>query len=109
MDGCPHCGSERLKSAPLPLVSTFVRLASHKRRYRCSACAWTGWRHRLQRQSGPGLADQMLDAHEPRTNEVWYFVVVTVTFVVFLGVVMKQCADEAPPPPSDVAFAKPSA
>ncbi|HEV3142124.1 MAG TPA: hypothetical protein VGY57_16475, partial [Vicinamibacterales bacterium] len=40
---------------------------------------------------------------EVRSNEVWYFVIVTVSFVLFLGIVMKQCADEAPPPPSDVS------
>jgi hypothetical protein len=79
-------------------------MASHKRRYRCSECRWTGWRHRLHRTHGPALADQIFNAHEVRSNEVWYFVVVTVAFVLFLGIVMKQCADEAPPPPADISW-----
>ena len=103
MDGCPKCGSQRLKSAPLPLVSTLARVASVKRRYRCSDCEWTGWRHRLQRMGGASRADQIFDGHEVQHREVWYFVFVTVAFVLFLGIVMKQCADEAPPPPSDVS------
>ena len=103
MDGCPECGSQRLKSAPLPLVSTLARVASVKRRYRCSDCEWTGWRHRLQRMGGASRADEIFNGHEVQHREVWYFVFVTVAFVLFLGVVMKQCADEAPPPPSDVS------
>jgi len=80
-----------------------LRVVSNKRRYRCSDCQWTGWRNPLMRQSGADLADQMLDAHEVRRKEVWYFVVVAVVFVLFLGTVLKQCADEAPIPPDDIA------
>ena len=77
-------------------------MASRKRRYRCSDCDWAGWRHRLQRQDGSPSSEQPFDARALRTREVWYFVVVTVAFVLFLGTVMKQCADEAPIPPDDV-------
>ena len=108
MDGCPECGSQRLKSAPLALVSTLARVASVKRRYRCSDCQWTGWRHRLQRMGGASRSDQVFDGHEIQRREVWYFVVVTVAFVLFLGVIMKQCADEAPVPPENVSRLKPS-
>ncbi|HMD34296.1 MAG TPA: hypothetical protein VKH42_04980 [Vicinamibacterales bacterium] len=110
MDGCPDCGSQRLKSAPLPLVGPLLRLVSSKRRYCCGDCRWIGWRHRLARLGGPGLADQVFDAHKVRAREMWYFAVVTVVFVLFLGAMLKQCSDEAPIPPDDISwFAQPSA
>ena len=109
MDGCPCCGAARLKSAPLPVVSSLVAVASYKRRYRCSDCDWTGWRHRLQRRGGPSMADQVFDGHEVHAKEIVYFIVVSMTFVIFLGVVMKNCADEALPPPTDVSQLQPSA
>ena len=98
-----------LLPAVLIVYFTLARGASAKRRYRCSDCEWTGWRHRLQRMGGASRADQVFDGHEVQRREVWYFVVVTVAFVLFLGVIMKQCADEAPPPPSDVSRLEPSA
>jgi len=55
------------------------------------------------RHGGAGLADQVFDTHETRHKEIWYFAVVTVAFVLFLGTVMKQCSDEAPIPPDDIA------
>jgi|SRR5579862_1436679 len=106
--GCPHCASPRLRSAPLPVVSTIVRIASHKRRYRCSECHWTGYRHRLER--GEGLStDEIFNGHEVHRKAVWYFVIVTIAFVLFLGTVMKQCADEAPIPPDDITSSAPGA
>jgi len=87
----------------LPLAGAVLRVVSSKRRYRCSDCRWTGWRHRLTRHGGPALADQVFDAHEVPRREVWYFVVVAVVFALFLGTVMKQCSDEAPIPPDDIS------
>src|SRR5207237_10023097 len=52
MTGCPACGSERLKGAPLLLVSAVASPVVHRRRYQCSSCDWKGWKHRLQRRRG---------------------------------------------------------
>jgi rubredoxin len=102
--GCPECGAQRLRSAPIPLVSAVIDRTSGKRRYRCSACQWIGWQHRLQRRNAaPGGGEEIFDAQAARKKEAWYFVVVMLAFLLFLGVVMKNCADDAPPPPSDVS------
>ena len=102
--GCPKCGAQRLRSAPIPLVSALVGRSSGKRRYRCSACQWTGWQHRLQRRNGAATGgEHIFDAQEHRKKEMWYFAVVMLSFFAFLGIVMKNCADEAPPPPSDIS------
>lgn len=53
MPGCPSCGSDRLRRRHHAL-GVIVALASGKRRYRCSACGWSGWRHRLKRHRGSG-------------------------------------------------------
>jgi len=46
--GCPACGADRLKGAPLPLVSAVVFPLIRRYRYRCSNCRWTGWKRRLK-------------------------------------------------------------
>ena len=49
MTGCPKCGSKRLRSAPLPLMSTFVALFAKRWRYVCPSCQWSGWKRRMRR------------------------------------------------------------
>lgn len=51
MTGCPNCGAERLKAAPVPLIDPVLNVFSSRRRYRCSGCGWTGRRRRLKRRS----------------------------------------------------------
>jgi hypothetical protein len=48
MTGCPACGADRLKGAPLPLISAVVFPFIHRYRYRCSSCRWSGWKRRLK-------------------------------------------------------------
>jgi hypothetical protein len=48
MTGCPACGADRLKGAPLPLVSAVVFPLIRRYRYRCSSCRWSGWKRRLK-------------------------------------------------------------
>src|SRR4051794_32723943 len=49
--GCAQCGADRLKSVPIPIADSAARWLGLKRRYRCTVCGWTGWRHRLRRRS----------------------------------------------------------
>jgi DNA-directed RNA polymerase subunit RPC12/RpoP len=99
---CPRCGADRLAREPWPIVHIALRLVSPNRRYRCANCHRVVWRHRLLRQTS-AADDDVFDPHTPLTKELLFFTVVTVGFVVYLGVMMKECADEAPPPPSDVS------
>jgi predicted RNA-binding Zn-ribbon protein involved in translation (DUF1610 family) len=46
--GCPSCGSERLRHVE-DASDRLARFAG-KRHYRCSACGWSGWKHRLKRR-----------------------------------------------------------
>ena len=46
-------GSERLKGAPLLVVSPMAGLLFVRRRYRCPDCAWRGWKYRLRRLGKP--------------------------------------------------------
>ena len=51
MSGCPHCGSPRLKGAPLPLIGSVLQFLLPHHRYACAACKWVGWKHRLKRRT----------------------------------------------------------
>lgn len=48
--GCPRCGADRMKSAPIFVVDSVARVTLRRRRYRCGACGWIGWRRRLRRR-----------------------------------------------------------
>lgn len=48
--GCPRCKADRIKAAPVSVVSPVVNLVSERRRYRCAECGWAGWRRRLRRR-----------------------------------------------------------
>ena len=49
--GCPSCGSDRLKKAPIPLLSLAVEPLVRRRRYQCGDCKWVGWKRRLRRST----------------------------------------------------------
>ncbi len=51
--GCPVCGSHRLRHVS-GVRDVAARLVFGKRRYVCSACGWTDWKHRLVRHGTPG-------------------------------------------------------
>jgi hypothetical protein len=92
---CPRCGTEGLARAPLPIVHIVLRWISLKRRYRCTKCHRVVWRHRMLRRTG-AANDDTFDPDTPPTKELLFFTALAVAFVVYLGVVMKECADEAP-------------
>lgn len=94
--GCPACGSERLKSAPIPIVDSVARLVSGRRRYKCAACGWAGWRRRLRRRHDdvPSLTPRQ----KPQSSAVWFFVFVVI-FLVASGVLLTRgCASDSSGP-----------
>jgi hypothetical protein len=89
MSGCPQCGSDRLKAAPLALVSTLAAPWSPLRRYGCPACGWHGWRRRLRRrhQDLPSLAQ-----HRAPTRAAGVFFAGVLLFLLVTGVLlMRSC------------------
>jgi ribosomal protein L32 len=69
MTGCPKCGSKRLRSAPIPLISALVALFARKHRYACPNCRWSGWKRRMRRTDhisvarADGPESDTLDTH----------------------------------------------
>ena len=49
MTGCPKCGSKRLRSAPVPVISRVAALFAQRWRYACPTCQWSGWKRRMRR------------------------------------------------------------
>ena len=49
--GCPHCGSVRIRTAPLTFLSPVVGWMIGRKRYGCADCPWRGWKTPLQRRS----------------------------------------------------------
>ena len=94
--GCPKCGSERLKAAPLFLFDSILNLVDSRRRYKCSACGWRGRRHRLKRRNSelPSLAPRTT----PRGPAVWFSLSVVVFLLIAGGLLMRSCS-EAPRTP----------
>ena len=88
--GCPKCGSERLKAAPLFFVDLILNLVDSRRRYKCSACAWRGRRHRLKRRHGefPSLAPRTT----PQGAAVWFSLFVVLFLLIAGGLLMRSCA-----------------
>jgi hypothetical protein len=70
--GCPECGSNRLKGAPVPLVSVLIGAVTRRRRYKCADCQWTGWKHRLRRRSD-SLAVGLQPRELPEARAWWFF------------------------------------
>lgn len=96
--GCPKCGSERLKSAPLVGVDPLVRLVSMKRRYKCAACGWTGWHRRLRRRNNdvPSLTPRQ----KPQ-RRAWAFFVFAALFLVVSGAMLFRECGTRPSAPID--------
>lgn len=94
--GCPHCGSDRLKAAPLAIIDTLLNIVSSRRRYKCGACGWRGRRHRLKRRNSelPSLSPRST----PRRNAVWFSMFVVAFLLVTGGLLMRSC-NEAPRAP----------
>jgi len=87
--GCGKCGADRLKAAPVPIVDATARLLGLKRRYRCSVCGWTGWRHRLRRRSDdvPSLS-QRETAAKPA---VTFFVLIVILLLISAVLLVRGC------------------
>ena len=98
--GCPRCGADRLKAAPVPIVDVALNLFSARRRYKCAACGWAGRRHRLRRRSQdlPSLSPRST----PRGMAVGFFVMV-VLFLLTTGALLMRSCNEAPRGPVEGA------
>jgi hypothetical protein len=83
--GCPKCGSDILRSAPLPIVGPLVKPFVEKRRYRCRQCDWTGWRHRLHRRNSALPSSGGSRSVDRRA--IWFFIVV-VLFIVATAIML---------------------
>lgn len=101
MSGCPRCGGEQLKSAPLlfGLELGLRVIAGGRRRYRCSACGWTGRRRRLHRRRSnlPSLSQ----GRTPTGRAVSLFVF-TLIFLVVTGVLAARGCPRGQDGPSDL-------
>lgn len=92
--GCPRCGVDRLKSAPIPVIDLPLRLLVRRRRYKCSGCGWTGWRRRLRRRRDdvPSLAPQIA----PAGRAVGFSMVVLALLLVSGVMLMRSCRSSDP-------------
>jgi hypothetical protein len=91
MSGCPSCGSERLKGAPLPIVSPVAELLLARRRYRCSDCSWSGWKHRLRRIGKP---TSLADPSEPQPRAIWFSVALVGLLLTAAVMLLRSCSWE---------------
>jgi hypothetical protein len=107
MPGCPSCGSDRLKGAPLPLVSPIAEMVLSRRRYRCSDCSWSGWKHRLRRIGKP---TSLVDPKAPEARAIWFFVVLIALLVTAAVLLLRSCSwERAPTPEGNGGLAAPAA
>jgi hypothetical protein len=96
MSGCPSCGSERLKGAPLPIVSPIAELVLTRRRYRCSDCSWRGWKHRLRRIGKPA---SLVDSSEAQPRAIWFSVALVALLLTAAILLLRSCSWERLPAP----------
>ena len=89
MTGCPSCGSERLKGAPLLVVSPMAELLFVRRRYRCPDCAWRGWKHRLRRLGKPAT---LILNEAPQARATWFFVLLLALLLTAAVMLVRSCA-----------------
>lgn len=94
--GCPRCRSERIRSAPLPLVGSVLTLVTAKRRYQCADCHWRGWHHRLQRRHGASMGVTLQQAEVPQAPALWFAAAVMTFFLVVTGLLVRGCDTQAP-------------
>ena len=94
MPGCPSCGSDRLKGAPLPLISPIAETLLSRRRYRCSDCSWSGWKHRLRRIGKP---TSLVDPKAPEARAIWFFIVLIALLVTAAVLLLRSCSWERVP------------
>ena len=90
--GCPKCGADLLKRAPLPIVGRLIKPFTRRRRYRCRECGWTGWKHRLQRRNSQFLTPRPQDGVDPRA--VWFFIAVVVFLIVVTILLLRWNANQ---------------
>jgi len=91
--GCPSCGADRLKSAPVMALESLVRLVSEKRRYRCAGCGWTGWRRRLIRRKRDVPS---LNQKRTATPPAVIFFIFVVAFLLVSGVFLVRGCSTRP-------------
>ena len=92
-NGCPTCGSERLKAAPVFAVDALRGALDRRRRYRCSACGWSGWKHRLKRRSS-GETNLTPNA-APAGRAVWFALVVVAVLAVSGAMFTSSCQERS--------------
>jgi hypothetical protein len=96
MTGCPACGADRLKGAPLPLVSAVVFPLVRRYRYRCSSCRWSGWKRRLKpRGEIHGGTIRQRSSKDVRAGS---FAIVLVLFPVIVTVLLVRSCELASAP-----------
>ena len=100
--GCPSCGSDRLKAAPLPIISLLAAPVVPRRRYRCADCRWTGWKHRLRRRSDATASASLQQRETPDAPALWFFVLVLAFMAIVTVMLMRSCGGE-PDPSTPVA------
>src|SRR3954465_7391314 len=96
--GCPACGADRLKSAPLIAVSALLTPVSSKRRYRCDKCKWTGWKHRLKSVGAlRGTTDRR--SRTSKDGRAITFALAVLTFMAVVGFFLtRSCGPDDPAP-----------
>lgn len=89
MRACKRCGSDRHRSAPLPVIDAIVGALTGRRRYACTACGVKTWRHRLARRGEP-LAPQIENSRPTSRAYSLFILVLGFTVVAAIGA-MSNC------------------
>jgi hypothetical protein len=92
--GCPKCGADVLKRAPVPIIGLLIGPFTNKHRYRCRECGWTGWKHRLKRRNSQPLTTRRRDGVEPRG--AWFFIAVVI-FLIVVSILLFRTWDASQP------------
>lgn len=91
--GCPRCGTDRLRSAPVPMLGLSTR-PDGRRRYRCTSCGWVGWKHRLQRRRLDGRA--VTQKRVPLNRAMLWTLIIVVFALWSGGALAKSCVASRP-------------
>jgi hypothetical protein len=92
MSACPACGSNRLKGAPLPLVSLILTPLFPRRRYRCADCRWSGWKRRLRRRHDAWNIGSLGRSPDANERAVWSLLPVLALLVLWSALMSRSCA-----------------
>ncbi len=98
MNGCQKCGSDRLKAAPIPIVSALLAPFVNRRRYACANCGWRWWSRPLRHRSGHATVGAF-SSRLPKRAGV-FSLLVLLTIVLSGLAAMRECRPRGPGPVS---------